>query len=285
MFRYFSEFIQFASSDVVVAYLDSELLFSLKQMDCYDRLEILPLLIASVYHHCYLSAFETGVDKDSHEGHFEVINDFLSTLFLSHVHANREKFPELKKQLDFDTFIGQMLRHVLRAIIKCLETFLKKSNGLDMEVFPVFQINNEREITKEFTADDFLEEYLTGMNSLLLNRVQMVLMTVSCNTFLNWMEVDLSKTVTLQRAVGELAYHLMDLLATNETLNHDIHSVLKGVSVKPLNAEEIAKGANIAEVMEHIEDKEDRDRGVWMREFLSRGEFYFWVTMIDFILF
>lgn len=128
LFPHFCEFLQYGPSDLVVHFLDSELLNSLKYMDCYDRLEKLAQLIPSVYHHCWLRAFEASCeDVDSREEHFEKINDFLATLFLSHVHANRDKYPELKKQLDFDTFVGQLLRHTLRPIIRCLETYLAKS--------------------------------------------------------------------------------------------------------------------------------------------------------------
>lgn len=272
LFPYFCEFLQYGRSDLVVQFLDSELLNSIKLIETDQRLEILALIISGIYHHCFVAAFLPCEDKDAREDHFEKIKDFLATLLLSHAHADREKFPELKKQLEFDTYVGNLLRFTLRAIIECLESFLKKAidTPLNRRDFGLFQTHPGRELG-DYRPDEFLLNYLTSLNSLALNRVQMVLMTVSCNTFMNWVEVDLSKTVTLQRAVGELAHHLMGMLAANEALTHDIQSVLKEIAVKPLTVEEIAKEANISEIIRHIEDKADRNRSVWMGHFIERG--------------
>lgn len=270
LFPLFCEFIQFGPTDLVVHFLDSELLHSLKQMDKYHRVPILPQLIYSVYQHCYLTAFLPNCNQTALEDPFERINDFLATLCLSHVHADQEKFPDLTKSLDFDTYVGHLLRHTLGAILRCLETFLTQQ-GADEEVFKIFQVNPDQRVLGKYVPDEFLRNHMTALNSQLLNRIQLVLMTVSCKTFMNWMEVDITKTVTLQRAVGELAHRLQEVLALNEQLSHDVQSVLKGVAVKPLNAAEMAKQANIAEIIEYVEDGQARDRGVWMGEFLSRG--------------
>lgn len=260
---------------MVVHFLDSELLNGLKPLDKFHRLEILPQLISGIYHHCWLAAFSSDNKENANrEDHFERIRDFLATLLLTHFDATRDKYPDLSKQLDYDTFVGKMLRHHLIGIIQCLETFRSKKIGppLNRDLLPVFQIDELNRCPGEYRPNAFTKTFLADLNNLLLNRLQIAVMTVSGITFMNWFEVDLSKTVTLQRAVGELAHQLSELLNGSDELVHEIQTIIKGIAVKPRNAEEMAGEAIIPDIIAHIEDQQSRDRDVWMREFLKRGD-------------
>lgn len=290
LFRQFCVFLEYGPTEFVVQFLDWEFLSTLKDMDSFKRLEFIAPLIVAIYRHCWLARFVSNGPNTSHEDHFEKINDFTATLLLTHVHVQREKFPELKTQLELDSYLGHLLMHLMRATIDCLELYQQQNlvteeeedafqNSMQAiedweareELFSLFQLNSDRTLQQETGPDKFLSDFLATLTSQILNRMKLVAMEVSCSTFMNWMEHEMSKTVTLQRAVGELAYELNNSLARTGIKN-DIDLVLKEITVKPLNVQEVAKAANISEIIDHIEDWQSKDRHTWMREFLSRGE-------------
>lgn len=97
---------------------------------------------------------------------------------------------------------------------------------------------------------------------------------MNCLAFMYWVEVDLDDETTLQRAVGEAAYNLQELINVNACFKHDVTTQLKTITVKPLTVEERVSQSTIGELIAKLESlpRGDADLGLWIDSFIGRGD-------------
>lgn len=274
----FFDFVRFAPTWLVVEFVDADFLDSFKLLENDEaRVEAVCQFIAALYEHVWIQSYVTG-RTPAEDQQISQLTQFLTSVFVEHVNVAREHHPD-KKRRQYDTYVGQMLRHYLAVVIGCVEAIdqtSRPSDRLCLEKLKMYQVSSGR-IYEERRGSETVQdrEHMRTLKEMLLDRLQVMVKSITLNTFMNWVEVDVTPTVTLQRCTGERAHKLGQMLAADcEPRTIDLVRHLKTIAVKPLLFEEVAKAASIGEIIKYIEDEAAENRHDWMNEFLDRGEWW-----------
>lgn len=139
--------------------------------------------------------------------------------FLRHFYTpDSEKFTNWSKT-KLATYTGHLMHHIVRLTVSCFETFLQKPSVDVDKKYLLFSLMDARDpiVKTELSSySDAVTETLHKINMALLNSLQMNVMLINLDTFLDWVEVDIDEEYTLQRIVGETTYKLIQLIEVNE---------------------------------------------------------------------
>lgn len=204
----------------------------------------------------------------------DILNEFLKEFF----EVNTTKMEKWSKNRRYK-YMGYLIKHNLATIHLCCGLFQKRPDlQLANSDFAVYdKLMQEGESVADNKIEGFseaVENTLKIININLLNTLQRNVMEVDCHTFLYWVEVDLTDELTLQRAVGEAAYALTELLNVNECFQHSVREQLKAITVKPMTVAERVTQLTIGELITKLESMQRSaiDLGLWIDSFIGRGE-------------
>lgn len=249
---------------------------SLKYADPYQTLDRVDNMVKSIYLNIARSDYRQMdiVDKKIILGKYYNVTMDLMRHFFS---PDAEKFEKWTKK-KYHKYSGYLLKHILEMILFCFKLYQHKPRvSLPDEKYDIYTLMREREPLIDNYSEiysDAVNEMLLKLNTVLLNSLQHNVMQVNCHAFLYWVEIDLDDDTTLQRAVGEAAYHVQQVINQNECFQHDVNAQLKTISIKPLTMEERVAGSTIGEMIDKLErlTGNEPDLPLWLRGFLNYGE-------------
>jgi hypothetical protein len=244
----------------------------------------------------YISTYDGHDDTVEKKIILNKMYDQIINLLRRYNTPDADKFVKWSKSKK-DRYAGHVLYYLLDVIRRSLHWFQHKPHLEVDEVFDLV-VETEKRIDNHSntTYSSVLHENLITINTCLLNTLQNVLMTVSFDQYLYWVELDINEKdpqnqlpplfedneateYTLQYAIGTSAYRLKELINTNECLSHDVESQLNSMCIKPQTLEEKLRLAKLGDLILKLDEINNEDpievQKKWFNEFLSRGEFVF----------
>lgn len=247
---------------------------SLKYADPYETLDRVDDLVRAIYTNIARSDYrsvEMVEKKIILNKYYDVTMDLLRHFFSP---SNDSRVLNTKpKQYKY---MGYVLKHNLELLMHCFDLFQHKPS-LKHSSHDIYALMREREPLVDNlreTYSDPVTETLHRFNTTILNSLQNNVMHVDMHMYMYWVEIKTDAGITLQQAVGEAAYHVEQLINMNECFQHGVSAQLKEITIKPLTVEERAEQSSIAELIDKLEQWQIDDKyiGVWLREFIKRGE-------------
>lgn len=249
---------------------------SLKDRNTYEVLAASEQIIRSIYINIARSDYRSMDIAEKHN-HLNKFNDTILDILREFYSTDDEKYEKWSKNRRYK-YIGSVLKHTLDLILFCFGVFQKRPDfQLDPNTVGVYQLMKEKEKLANINIDGYSEvagDLMKKLNITLLNTLQQNVMQVDCHAFMYWVEIDLNDELTLQRAVGEAAYAVIELLNINECFKHEVEQQLKTIAVKPITVAERVSQFTIGELITKLESfsRNDRDLGLWIDSFIGRGE-------------
>lgn len=249
---------------------------SLKYADPYETLDRVQNMVKAIYLNIARSdyrAMNTVDKKIILSKYYNVTMDLLRHFFS----PDAEKFEKWTKKKLYK-YSGYVLKHNLEMILFCFKLYqTKPTMALPCTKYDIYSLMREREPLIDNNSErysDAVDETLLKLNTTLLNSLQYNVMQVDCHAYLYWVEIDLDDNTTLQRAVGEGAYHLEHLINQNECFQHDVVVQLKTIAIKPQTLEECVAGSTIGEMITKLEKMtgNEPELQVWLRGYLNYGD-------------
>lgn len=274
--KYFCECIAYAPIWFTFQFIEN-VVESLKYADSYETLVRVNEVVRAIYINIARSDFrqmETVEQKIILNKYFDITMDLLRHFYS----PDAEKFQNWTKN-KYRKYMGYVVKHILQMILFCFDLFQNrptlKSDPIEMGIFALMRECEPLIDDHRNTYTDVVQDTLHRMNTTLLNSLQFNVMQVDCLTFMYWVEVDLDDEYTLQRAVGELAYKVNQVINVNECFEHDVGDQLKAISIKPKTIEEIIEQSTIGEMIEKLEKlakSNDKNIPLWLDAFIDHGE-------------
>ena len=250
---------------------------SLKFAEPYEVLERVDNLVCSIYTNIARSDYRqmAAVDKKIILGKYHDITMDLLRHFFSPDVGKFENWTKNK----YYKYSGFVMKHILKMVLCCLQMFQKRPALAVDEPLQLFQLAQELDplVDTHDTEDNYsavVVDNLHRLNTTLLNSLQHNVMQVDCHAFMYWCEVDLDEETTLQRAVGEAAFQVRDLINVNECFEHNVGSQLETISIRPITIEQRINQSTIGEILEKFEklSRDDEHLSKWIDCFIGRGE-------------
>lgn len=245
---------------------------SLKYADPYETLDRVDNLVRAIYTNIARSDYrnmEKVEKKIILNKYHDLTMDLLRHFFSPSANDSWTKPQKYK-------YMGYVLKHNLGLLLHCFDLFQHRPS-LKHSSHDIYALMRERDPLVDTLSDNYSEpvaDMLHRFNMTILNSLQNNVMHVDCNTFMYWVEIDIDAGTTLQRLVGEAAYRVVELINSNQCFRHDVSSQLNGIAIKPLTVQERATNSSIGELIDKLEQwqTEDEHIGVWLQEFIARGE-------------
>lgn len=259
--RYFFEFMSYAPSYYVVQFLEKSI-ESLRVAEPYDVLDRVEQLSKSIYLNiCRLdynvdSRNNSAVDKKIilnkfHDSFLNLIRNFNT--------PDADKFTNWSSQNKMK-YYGYLMKHLFSIINFCFDLYKTRPKLEIAKEFHIYLLMNDFEIlfdNHNSMYTDTIDGFLLEINNSWLNSLQNNVMSITLNTFLDWVEFDLEVALpdgekvqqTLQQVVGEMAYKLTEIINTNECFKHDVLQQLQSISIKPKTEQELVSASTVGEIM------------------------------------
>lgn len=274
--KYFCECIAYAPIWFAFQFIEN-VVESLKYADPYETLVRVNEVVRSIYINIARSDFqqmEIVEQKIILNKFFDITMDLLRHFYS----PDAEKFQNWTKN-KYRKYMGYVVKHNLEMILFCFDLFQNrptlKSDPIETEIYALMRECEPLIDDHRNTYTDVVQDTLHRMNTTLLNSLQFNVMQVDCLTFMYWVEVDLDDEYTLQRAVGEVAHKVEQMISINECFEHDVAVQLKAISIKPKTIEEIIAQSTIGEMIEKLEkyaNSNDKHIPLWLDAFIDHGE-------------
>uniref|UniRef100_A0A1A9VB83 Uncharacterized protein n=1 Tax=Glossina austeni TaxID=7395 RepID=A0A1A9VB83_GLOAU len=204
---------------------------------------------------------------------YKKLYDYGTNLLRLFYTPDAEKFQKFtKKQLH--KYSGFALKHLLQMIIFAFDVYEQSENINLRERWEIYDIgkdftNKVANLTE--TSQSVRVEQL-GVILALLNTLQTNVMMITMKDFIYWVEVDLSEKITLQAAVGGMAYEVMERILKNKAFSHDVSQQLKTIAIRPKTLQETVHDATIGEILHALDDLDmlPHIRKAWLDELFNR---------------
>lgn len=274
--QYFAECISYTPIWFAFQFIET-VVESLKYADPYETLDRVDQLVRAIYVNIARSDFRQMDIVDQKiilNKYYDVTMDLLRHFYS----PDAEKFQNFSKN-KYRKYMGFVLKHLLEMILSCFKLYMNrpvlKSDPIDMNIYALMREREPLIDDHRNGYSDVVSDTLHRMNTTLLNSLQFNVMQVDCNAFMYWVEIDLDDEYTLQRAVGEVAHQVGQLINVNECFEHDVGEQLKSISIQPRTINEIIRQSTIGEMIEKLEklaNCDDINIPLWLDAFINQGD-------------
>jgi hypothetical protein len=280
LFPYYYDCLKYAPSWFILQFLD-ETIDSLKYAKPYEILDRVENLIKSIYLNICRSDFRSTANPVEKK---IILNKFFDHIMnlLRHFNTPEADKKIFSSKIENHKYSGFSMKSILSLILYCFRLFREKPDFEVDQKYHIFKLMLEKEVELDNHSEGYssvVEEVLGRINVALLNTLQNIVMNITLEIFMDWVEIDLpggseDEELTLQKLVGESAFQLVQLININECFKHDVAKQLECISIKPKEIQEIVKEATIGTILQKIE-KDQKNAQFWFNELLSRGECVF----------
>ncbi|KAF7388527.1 hypothetical protein HZH68_012469 [Vespula germanica] len=146
-----------------------------------------------------------------------------------------KKIPVLKKYQRY----GLLLRKIIKIVKDCLEN-IRYNLKISEDIEKIYKITFGREPI-ERCDDLIITQTIDSIHQDLINLLLKKIKEIDCNIYLGWAELDDTEnpTITLQKAVGNECYYLVEFIKANKELAENEHLIecLQQLSSKPISEE------------------------------------------------
>lgn len=227
----------------------------------------------------------------------DIISNMLSTTFINFNQClnyfvtppNASKLTSLSKD-DIYKFKGSNLRTMLNLISDCMELFTSKhtfaSNNFDDIYQLTYKVGSFKEDPLNFKICDSTNKYIMDCiekcNEALLDRCKELVMDVSVDIFCAWSEFE-ENGKTMQLTIGELCYMLRSqLLNINSVAGHAVVDMIKQISRKPANVQDLINTADTNTIIEKINN--NVTRALWVRAVINKDNLFQNVDLVHHLI-
>lgn len=281
---YFYESLRYAPSWFILQFLP-ETIDSLRFSKPLDVVAQVKEIVASLYHNICRMDYKPPINADQQVEQRIMIQKMLEYIMslLRNYNTPDSEADITKIKNKFQEYLGHSTNAQLSLIVSCFDLFLKKPSFAVSKEVKIFKLKVEKEqevnncSTQSFSP--VVQDALFTVNMALLNTVQNIVINVSVDDFMYWVEIDIEdessadddlKCDNLQKSVGMLSFKLTELIRENEVFQHNVVDQLKNFASKPETLQEIARKAAVGTLLEKIE--QSPNARVWLEELLNRPE-------------
>ncbi|KAL0895667.1 hypothetical protein ABMA27_011746 [Loxostege sticticalis] len=205
-----------------------------------------------------------------------VFNNFQKTINFFTDPPKKEWLNSISRD-DLYKYKGNCLDTMLRLVCECLEEFMSMQDLTEVSD-PVYILTYIGNVTRNVafrTCDCPTQEILDCVNKshlALLDKCQELAMDVSVDIFCAWSEYDESGK-SMQKKIGELCHKVRTkLLEVSSVAEHPVVEMIKQISLKPDDINDILTNSDTDTIIETIENSEDK--GTWVRALLNKRRLY-----------
>ncbi|KAL9889389.1 gem-associated protein 4b-like [Glossina fuscipes fuscipes] len=204
---------------------------------------------------------------------YKKLYDYATNLLRLFYTPDAEKFQKFtKKQLH--KYSGFALKHLLQMIIFAFDVY-EQSEEINLhEHWEIYDVGKDftNKIAKLSETSQSVRVEQLAMILALLNTLQTNVMMITMKDFIYWVEVDLTENITLQAAVGAMAYEVMDHILKNKAFSHDVAQQLKTIAIRPKTLQETIHNATIGDILHALDDLDmlHHIRKAWLDELFNR---------------
>ncbi|XP_017472165.1 PREDICTED: uncharacterized protein LOC108363333 [Rhagoletis zephyria] len=242
--------------------------------DPYEVLEKVEQLMRALFLSIALSE-SRKIDMVDKKIIYGKLYDYSMNLLRQFYTPDCEKFKQFTK-LQFFRYSGFALKHLLQMTLfafDLLELPETANPKIDIEIYQICQEICPRAPDSEITnPSTVLKEQQLKIIKALLNSVQYNVMLVKIDVFMYWVEVDVTPTLTLQLAIGEMIYKVGERMRCNPELGHDVEAQLKFLAIKPKTLEETIESATLGEILRNLDQTMPQHiKKAWFDELFNRS--------------
>lgn len=275
---YFGEIIAFSPSWFAYPFL-VEIADSLRFSDPFRIMDRVCAVVRAIYTSIARAIFRPA-NPTEHKIMFNKLFDIVVELMQYFYTANFPKDSEWPKE-KFHKYLGYVLLNSLQLVEYCFKLYMTRPLlKSDKPVYEVFEFLRAREALVDDGNTTYTEDILNAfdrINVLLLNSLQDIVMQIDCYAFMDWLE-EKCGSETLQKVIGESAYHVQKLILENECFSHAVGEQLKGISIKPKTVQEIIQASTMSGLLEILDEItsqgliDDARLQPCLDSFINRGE-------------
>lgn len=213
----------------------------------------------------------------------DVVSNMLNTSFINFNRClnyfitppNAWRLTNLSKD-DLYKFKGNGLRTMLYLVSECMQLFASKQafapNSFDEFYQLTYKAGSCKDVPPNFNICDSpnknILDCIEKCNEILLDRCKELVMGVSVDIFCAWSEYT-ENGRTLQVIIGELCYMLRaQLLTINVVAGHPVVDMIKQISRKPINIQELVNTVDTNYIIEKINNNVSRNS--WVRAVINK---------------
>ena len=287
--KYFYESIKYTPSWFMLQFLQ-EAIDSLRFSKPLDVIVQVKEIVESIYFNiCRMDYKIANADQQVEQ---KIIRnklfEFIMTLLRNYNTPNGDdEISKSKRKLK--TYLGHSLNTQLMLVHKCFEMFKNKPEFQIKEDFQIYKLMKEKEPEIDnFSSKTYskaVHESLSKINIALLNTLQNIVVNITLDDFMFWVEIDIDdpstddedlKKYNLQRSIGEMSYNLIQLINANDSFEHNVVTQLETISIKPKTLSDITAEASVGTLLDKIESSQNKR--VWFEELLNRPDTLFYNT-------
>lgn len=269
--------------------LASALVHNFKYFTPYECLTKLNVIGAACYNlicRLHLFNFENDIVSDMVNSAFINFNQCLN-YFVSP--PNSWRLTTLSKT-DLYKFKGNGLRTMLYLVSECMQLFATKQafapNSFDDIYQLTYKVGTFKEDPLNFNICDStnktIMERIQKCNEALLDRCKELVMGVSVDVFCAWSEFDENGS-SMQEVIGELCYMLrIQLLSINLIALHPVVEMIRQISRKPADIQEIVNNADTNTIIEKINNNISRES--WVRAVINKHNICHDVNLVQHLI-
>ncbi|XP_058444893.1 uncharacterized protein LOC131426291 [Malaya genurostris] len=280
--KYFYEMLSYSPQWFMMQFIE-QALTSMKFAKPFEILERVEAMVKAIYYSiCRTDCDWKRIDRNRFVEQQRILSklfDFLIELLRFFNTPDMSKFDRWTRTR-MHRYYGFALKHMLAIVLYCFDLYLNQRLFEVEEDMSIYQIMGEKHVARKEIPESYslgTDSHLVKINNCLLNTLQTCVMEVTVDSFMCWVEIEISvdgtETLSLQQIIGESAYKLLETLKENEVFQHNVLKQLPAISLRPKSQAEKAMELTMRDLMDRVENTKDVfERRLFFNEFIRRGD-------------